>query len=73
MDKVFFEALLEMHAITLVRMKCLITALEEKGIVTREQIDSIQSNFSQRESDEALLKVRRMFGEFIAERTTAKP
>jgi hypothetical protein len=72
MDKVFFESLLEMHAITLVRMKCLIMALEEKGIVTREQIDAIQTNLSQSESDEAHLKVRRMFGEFIAERVAAK-
>ena len=73
MDKLLFEALLEMHSIALVRMKCLIMALEEKGIVTRDQIDSIQDNLSQGEKNEADLKVRRLFGELIAERMAAKP
>src|ERR1700740_1512386 len=73
MDKILFEALLEMHTIALVRMKCLIMTLEEKGIVTRDQIDSIQDNLSQSEKDEAGFKVRRLFGELMAARKAGKP
>jgi SOS response regulatory protein OraA/RecX len=73
MDKIFLQSLMEMHAVTLIRMKCLISALEEKGIITRQELDSAQDNLPESEVSEARARVRRLFGEYVAESIFAKP
>jgi len=70
---ILIDSLIELHVTTLVRIKVLISALEEKGIVTKEQIESLHNNLSQDEMNEAAKKVRALFGEFVKDHITAKP
>jgi hypothetical protein len=53
-----FRAMFELHAITLIRMKCVILALEQKNVLTRAEIDAIQENLSDTEYNADLEKVR---------------
>jgi hypothetical protein len=72
MDKVFLQTLIEVHAITLIRMKCIISALEEKGILTRGQLDSMQDTLPESDIQEARAKVCHLFGDCLASSFAAK-
>jgi hypothetical protein len=69
---ILVDSLIELHITTLVRIKVLISALEEKGVITRAQIESLHSNLSQEEMGDATKKVRELFADIVKEHITAK-
>jgi hypothetical protein len=69
---ILIDSLIELHITTLVRIKVLISALEEKGIVSKEQIESLHNNLSQAELNDAAKIVRNLFGDIVKDRFTAK-
>ncbi len=70
---ILIESLIDLHTTTLVRLKCLISVLEEKGIVTRDQIESIHANLSQDEMNDAAKKVKDLFGDYVRDRIVSRP
>jgi hypothetical protein len=60
MEKLF-NAFLELNAITLLRVKCVVAALENKGVLTKADVDALQSSISDAEAEKALETVRGLF------------
>jgi hypothetical protein len=69
---ILVDSLIDLHITTLVRIKVLISALEEKGIVTKAQIEALHNSLSQEEMSEATKKVRELFADIVKEHITAK-
>jgi hypothetical protein len=69
MEQLLLESFLELHAVTLGRMKCLISILERKGVLTRAEIDALGESMSKADLDADFEKVSRLFEQIVADRS----
>lgn len=65
--KELLDVFLELHNISLLRQKSVITALENKGVLTRADVDSIYDQIPETEAAVAREKVRNLFTSLMKE------
>jgi hypothetical protein len=64
------QAMLDVDTIVLLRMKSLISALEEKGLITKAEVDCIQDSTLDHDAQAAIDKVRTLFRDLVTDYST---